>query len=117
MLDIILQVLGIVLIVVAGFVIYRQHNIIDDLTSKKKSLSSKYGKMTEQFFPFLEKYPYEKNNFRFIGSPIDGIQFEDNKVIFVEFKTATSRMTTKQKKICDLVNSGKVEFREFKINI
>ena len=71
--------------------------------------------MTEQFMPFLEQYPYNENNFRFIGTPIDGIQFEDDKIIFVEFKTADSRLTVKQKEIRDLINKGKIEFKEFRI--
>jgi predicted Holliday junction resolvase-like endonuclease len=98
-----------------------RHNIselkemIQDLISKKHSLSSKYGKMTEQFLPFLESYPYNEQNFRFIGSPIDGVQFEDDKVIFIEFKAGNSSLTLKQKGIKDLINKGKVEFREFRI--
>jgi predicted Holliday junction resolvase-like endonuclease len=82
---------------------------------KKKSLSSKYGKMTEQFIPFLESYPYDEQNFRFIGSPIDGVQFESDKVVLVEFKTADSKLTKKQKDIKRLVEKGRVEFKEFRI--
>lgn len=88
---------------------------LDDLISRKKSLSAKYGKMSEQFFPFLESYPYDKENFRFMGSPIDGMQFEKDKIIFVEFKIGDSQLTARQKEIRDLVNNGKVEFREFRI--
>ena len=86
-----------------------------DLLSKKHSLSSKYGKMTEQFLPFLESYPYDEQNFRFIGSPIDGVQFEDDKIIFIEFKVSDSKLTVKQKAIRDMINKGNVEFREFRI--
>ena len=82
---------------------------------QKKSLSSKYGRMTEQFIPFLDSYPYDEQNFRFLGSPIDGVQFEPDKVVLVEFKTAGSRLTSKQKDIRKLVEKGKVEFREFRI--
>ncbi len=82
---------------------------------QKKSLSSRYGKMTEQFIPFLESYPYDEQSFRFIGSPIDGIQFEQDKVVLVEFKTAGSVLTKRQKEIKNLVERGKVEFREFRI--
>ena len=88
---------------------------LNEVISKKQSLSTKYGKMTEQFMPFLESYPYDEQNFRFIGSPIDGIQFENDKIIFVEFKTSDSRLTVRQKEIRDLVNKGKIEFREFRI--
>jgi predicted Holliday junction resolvase-like endonuclease len=82
---------------------------------QKKSLSTKYGRMTEQFIPFLDSYPYDEQNFRFMGSPIDGVQFEPDKIVFVEFKSAGSALSRKQKDIKKLVESGKVEFREFRI--
>ena len=65
--------------------------------------------------PFLKNYPYESSNFRFIGTPIDGIQFEDDKIIFVEFKAGDSRLTAKQEKIKDLINKKKVNWEEFRI--
>ncbi len=88
---------------------------LKDVISRKQSLSTKYGKMTEQFLPFLESYPYDKQNFRFIGTPIDGIQFENDKIIFIEFKTANSQLTIKQKEIRNIVNKGRIEFKEFRI--
>lgn len=88
-----------------------------DLSFSKRSLSSKYGKTTEQFMPFLKNYPYESSNFRFIGTPIDGIQFEDDKIVFVEFKVGDSRLTAKQEKIKDLINKKKVNWEEFRITV
>jgi predicted Holliday junction resolvase-like endonuclease len=81
----------------------------------KKSLSTKYGRMTEQFMPFLNSYPYNEQDFRFIGSPIDGVQFEQDRVVLVEFKSAGSQLNKRQKEIRDLVEKGKVEFREFRL--
>lgn len=86
-----------------------------DVLSRKQSLSTKYGKMTEQFMPFLEVYPYDEHNFRFLGSPVDGVQFNEDGVVFVEFKTADSRLTSEQRRIRDLVNDKKVSFREIRI--
>jgi len=86
------------------------------LKFSKQSLSTKYGKMTEQFMPFMKDYPYDSQKFRFIGTPIDGIQFEPDKVVFVEFKTGSSNLSAKQKAIKDLVLDKKVEFREVRID-
>lgn len=72
--------------------------------------------MTEQYFPFLKKYPYLPENFRFLGSPIDGIQFEEDKIIFIEFKAASAPLTVKQKQIANLVNQNQVSFEEFRID-
>ncbi len=85
------------------------------ISFQKSSLSSKYGKMTEQFMPFLKDFPYDPQNFRFIGSPIDGIQFDEDKIVFIEFKTATSRMSDKQKRIAELVKDRRVTFEEHRL--
>jgi len=86
-----------------------------ELSFRKTSLSSRYGKMTEQFMPFLKDFPYDPTNFRFIGSPIDGIQFNEDKIIFVEFKTADSALSARQKQIAELVWQKKVEFEEYRM--
>jgi len=85
------------------------------IEERKRSLSSLYGKITEQFAPFMKAYPFDSRRFRFIGSPIDGIQFEDDRIIFVEFKTARSKLSEDQKKIKELIENKKVEWYEFGI--
>lgn len=87
----------------------------NELVSRKQSLSTKYGRMSEQFMPFLEDYPYDSDRFRFLGDPIDGVQFNDEEIIFMEFKTSSSRMSCRQKEIRDLVERGKVKFEEFRM--
>lgn len=82
---------------------------------QKGSLSTKYGKMTEQFLPFLAEYPYDPQNFRFLGTPVDGVQFADDEIVFVEFKTAGGQLNGRQKQIRELVESKKVRFEEIKI--
>ena len=77
---------------------------------RNRSLSSKYGKLTEQFLPLVNIFPWNPQNFRFLGTPVDGIQFEDNRIILVEFKTSQSQLSTSQRQIKDLVDKGKVSF-------
>lgn len=87
----------------------------DTIAFQKSSLASKYGKMSEQFMPFLKDYPYDPQNFRFLGSPVDGVQFDDDKIVFIEFKTNSSQMTDKQRHIAELVFQKRVEFEEHRI--
>ena len=87
---------------------------IEELSSQKQSLSTTYGKITEQFAPFMKNYPYSPENFRFIGNPIDGIQFEEDNIIFVEFKTNKSKLTTSQNRIKKLVENAKIKWFEFR---
>ncbi len=98
------------------FLLWRRKSIqLAEISFRKNSLSSRYGKLTEQFLPFLKDYPYNPENFRFLGSPIDGIQFEDNKIIFIEFKTADSKLSERQKQIAELIWQKRVEFEERRI--
>lgn len=86
-----------------------------EIEEKKRSLSSIYGKITEQFAPFMEEYPFDQKKFRFIGSPIDGIQFEEDSIYFIEFKAAGSVLTEQQKRIKKLVEEKKVGWHVFEV--
>ena len=89
---------------------------LTSLDSQKRSLSTVYGKTTEQFAPFMGRYPFNSQDFRFIGTPVDGIQFEDDRVVFVEIKAGRSAgLTPKQSRIKRLIQDRKVEWFEFSI--
>ena len=86
-----------------------------DLKHSKRSQSVKYGKAIENFIPFMDDYPYDYNNFRFLGNPIDGIQFNEDEVIFMEFKGGSSRLSEKQRNIKELIKDKRVYWREIRI--
>jgi len=113
------DMLVLILTIIASILIIlyiRAMKRIETLKSEKQSLATRYGKMSEQFFPFLEKYSYDPQNFRFIGSPVDGVQFENDKIVFVEFKAGSSNLSEKQKRIKDIIEKKKVKFEEVRIN-
>lgn len=79
----------------------------------KTSISVRHGKFLEHYIPWIrEFFPYNPERFRFIGNPIDGILFGDDKIIFMEFKTGKSLLNEAQKKIKSLVENKKVEWKE-----
>lgn len=88
-------------------------NQLSELLFAKNSQSVKYGKLTEQFLPFSREFPFNSENFRFIGSPIDGIVFENDRIIFCEFKSNNSNLSQKQKSIKSLVEAKRIEWMEF----
>ena len=98
--------------------IYKLQENLTKTTSDKISLSTKYGQISEEFFPLEQSYPYNSKDFKFLGNPIDGIQFNEDKIILVEFKTNKSKLSTKQRHIRNLINNKQVEFEliEAKIN-
>ena len=86
------------------------------LIHQKRSSEVRLGKTVENVAPFFDEWPYDPSNFRFLGSPIDGISFNDDEVVFVEIKTGQSRLSKSQNKIKSLVKEGKVKFITFRVN-
>lgn len=118
MLEIILVILIAILAFAAVFLYRRTQELsahINDLSFSKQSQSVKYGKMSENWIPLSEKFPYPKEKFRFLGNPIDGIAFLDDKIIFCEFKTNTSKLSHAQENIRELVKNKKVEWMEMRV--
>lgn len=88
---------------------------VRELESAKQSLSTTYGRITEQWAPFMSGYPHDARNFRFLGSPVDGVQFNDDGIVFVEIKTNRSELTPDQRRFRALVESGRVSWLEFRV--
>ncbi|MGB1586197.1 MAG: Holliday junction resolvase-like protein [Thermoplasmatota archaeon] len=88
---------------------------LEAVSSQKRSQSTRYGQITEQFAPFLAHWPWDPKRFKFLGDPIDGIQFTPEGVIFIEIKTNTSRLSTVQRQVRDHVQAGRVAWREVRL--
>lgn len=86
---------------------------LSDTEFQNRSLSTTYGRITEQWFPLMDAYPYDPQGFRFLGSPVDGVQFEEDRIVFVEFKANRSRLSASQKRLRKLVEEGYVYWEEF----
>lgn len=118
MLEFILSAVILVLVLFL-FLLYRRAQSLEleleELLSKKQSMSTRYGQLSEQWLPLMESFPYDPKQFRFLGSPIDGVAFNEDKIVFCEFKFADSKLSQKQRDIKKLVEQGKVEWKEFKV--
>ncbi len=86
----------------------------------QRSQAVTLGKVTEHFVPYLPDFSYNPKDARFIGSPIDFVVFdglsegEIRKVVFVEVKTGTSGLSTRERRIREAVCSGNVEWVEIR---
>ncbi len=86
-----------------------------------RSKSVMKGQGAEQIAPFREDFPYNYNDCRFLGSPIDLIVFDGNsinnvsKVVFVEIKTGKSQLSKRQRQIKKAVENGSVEWLEYRL--
>lgn len=84
--------------------------------SRVRKNATRYGTLTEQYAPWLAGWPFDDpRRFRFLGDPIDGVQFEDDAVYLVEVKTAGGRLTPDQKRVRDAVLAGRVGWVTFAV--
>ena len=109
--------IGFVLVIVTLLILIRRYRSLYLKEKQNKvSTSVKYGKFLEQYIPWIRKiFPYNPERFRFIGNPIDGILFDENKIIFLEFKTGKSKLNQTQRKIKSLVENKRVEWKEIRV--
>jgi predicted Holliday junction resolvase-like endonuclease len=88
----------------------------------QRSQSVTVGKVTEHIIPYLPGFAYNPKDARFIGSPIDLVIFdglsdgegEIRSVVFVEIKTGTSALSSRERRVRDAVQTGKVEWMELR---
>jgi predicted Holliday junction resolvase-like endonuclease len=117
----------ITILVVSLIVIYYKFRCLQQLNirlegnynkvlSQKKSSEIRLGKIGENMAPFFDGWPFDPNNFRFLGNPIDGVSFGADSIHFIEIKTGKARLTNSQKIVKQLVKEGKVYFATFRIN-
>lgn len=109
--------ISLAILVIILYILWRRASqLLKQTKFAKVSLSTKYGKLSEQFMPFLKHYPYDPHRFRFLGTPIDGVQFDDDKIIFIEFKTAGGRLTNNQNQVKNAIINNRVYFKEIRLD-
>ncbi len=104
----------IVVVAVLFMYIVQIRGKLRDALSRKQSQSTTYGQIFEQLVPFSKDFPFDPKKFRFIGNPIDGIVFEDDKITFCEIKLNNSVLSPRQKSIKRLVEDKKVCWKEIR---
>ena len=88
----------------------------------RRSQSVIVGKVTEHMVPFLPDFPWNPKDARFIGSPLDFLVFDGldegrlREILFVEVKTASSPLSTREKQIREAVEGRRIGWREIRID-
>lgn len=84
-----------------------------------RSTGVKSGKSFEHIVAFAADFPFYPDEVRFIGSPIDLLAFEgvedgekDITIWFVEVKTGSSKLSTRQERIKDAILNNRVKWME-----
>jgi predicted Holliday junction resolvase-like endonuclease len=86
----------------------------------QRSQSVTAGKITEHLVPYLPGFAFSPKDARFIGSPIDLVIFDGlsegdgtvRRIVFVEVKTGASNLSTRERRVRDAIQAGRVEWLE-----
>ena len=97
---------------------------------RAQSAHSSKGQLLEKWTPFLTHEEIEPQwkpeDWSFLGNPLDYVvwewyndkiqNIEEGKVVLLDVKSAKSQLSTKQRRIRDLIKAGKVEWREIRLD-
>jgi predicted Holliday junction resolvase-like endonuclease len=89
--------------------------------SIKKSRSVILWEVYEKVLPFLPNFPYAPRDMVFVWKWVDYIVFDGisewflRKIIFLEVKSGNWKLNNNEKMIKNIVNTWKVEYKEYKI--
>lgn len=78
------------------------------------------GKIQEQLVPLLPGFEFDPGDVRFLGSPVDLVIFDGlargrvERVVFLEVKTGTASLTTRERRVREAVREGRVEWIEWR---
>ena len=95
-----------------------EKDIRKDAASKSRATLT--GKITEHFIPYLPEFPYDPQDARFLGAPIDFVIFdgmsagEIKEIVLVEVKTNTSSLSKRERQLRDAVQDGRVKWTQIR---
>lgn len=104
------------IIICSLFYVIKTRLAYKDLLSRKISSEVRLGQIAEHLVPFLENFKHDPKKAHFMGMPVDYIVFEDNKIIFVEVKTGSSKLNQTQQNIKKLVLAKEVYWEELRLS-
>ncbi len=100
-----------------------QVQVADRLQQAKKDVLDKSsqivkGKVLEHFAPYFPNFPYNPQDARFLGAPVDFIVFDGlsegelKQIVFVEVKTGseTRKLPKREQMVKDCIEKGKVHW-------
>ncbi len=79
------------------------------------------GKTIEKLAPFLERFPYDAHDMRWLGDPIDFVVFDGlssgnpQQIVFTEMKSGGSHLSGVQQRIKELIERKRIKWEEFRV--
>ena len=90
-----------------------------DAVSQSKAITR--GQIYEQFAAHFPGFDFNPKDAQFLGRPVDFVVFDGldegslRRIVFVEVKTGTSTLNTRERRVRDVIRSGAVEWREMRL--
>ncbi|NPA76374.1 MAG: hypothetical protein GXN93_01305 [Candidatus Diapherotrites archaeon] len=91
-----------------------------ELRSLRQSYNVRRGQFVEQLAPYLQSFPYDPKDVRFIGAPVDFIVFDglsagrNVDIVFVEVKSGKAGLNANERRIRDAVENKRVRYEVFR---
>jgi predicted Holliday junction resolvase-like endonuclease len=79
------------------------------------------AKVYEQLTPYLPGFPYNPQDVRFLGGPVDLVIFDGladgqvRRIVFAEIKAGGAVLSRRERGVRDAVESGEVEWAELRV--
>lgn len=94
-----------------------ESKIRDDAVRRSTSVVA--GKVTEHLTPYIGRFRYNPKDVRFLGAPVDLVVFDGmsdgdlRQIVFLEIKTGAGSLSTRERRIRDVVVAKRVVWEEF----
>jgi len=78
------------------------------------------GQIFEQLVPYLPGFHFNPKDAQFLGRPVDFVVFDGldegelRRIVFVEVKTGSAKLTTRERLVRDAIRGGHVEWAEIR---
>jgi predicted Holliday junction resolvase-like endonuclease len=111
-------------VVMATFYRMRLRQAVSEAGERALSSSRRVlkGQAAEQLAPLAAGFDYLPSDARFLGSPIDYLVFDglsddhhEVEIVFLEIKTGRSKLTSREARIRDAVEAGRVRWEELRL--
>lgn len=96
-----------------------EENIRADAIRRSSAVVS--GKVSEHLAPYMNTFPYNPKDARFLGTPIDLIVFDGmndealGDIIFLEIKSGSSSLSKRERNVRDAVMQRRIRWEEFRV--
>jgi predicted Holliday junction resolvase-like endonuclease len=91
-------------------------------SARRGSLRSLAGKTAEQWAPYLEGFPGQPTEARFLGAPVDFVVFRGlgrgrvDEIVLVEVKSGDGQLSAIERSLRDCVREGRVSWAEHRVD-